>query len=240
MSEQDKNPAGGAETAVSKQGLHQKQRENSKSSGASDTPEPQEVPRDSGGDGNIYICRECKRNQEPGRIRSGYKAACRAFLREKERCLFCSGRITDPEEIKKYGVLDFAGGERMDPRAAAAFEPVDCPPIPVCKPQKEAAPSGRSSLYPPGITDAKGDCDFLRPLTEVTVGLGTSFNHPYEQFGNFKPHVTIKQTLSEGDELKKTVRQLQRDVYEILIAEKKRILDLCHCQRESETEFIEE
>lgn len=46
-------------------------------------------------------------------------------------------------------------------------------------------------------------------VTEITVSAGRTFNHPYEQFSNLRPNVTVKPTLAEGDDPTKAINELQ-------------------------------
>lgn len=75
-------------------------------------------------------------------------------------------------------------------------------------------------------------------VVEVSVGLGSSFNDPTENFSNYKPHVSMTAEISGSENHKKVIRQLQRDVYDVLIVEKKRILNLCH-ERNENTDYVE-
>lgn len=76
-------------------------------------------------------------------------------------------------------------------------------------------------------------------IKEITVGAGTGFNHPFEQFSNFKPSITIRATF-EGDEqmVDDATRQLQRIAHVHVIAEKQRIiaeLEVDNAIRQAET-----
>lgn len=46
-------------------------------------------------------------------------------------------------------------------------------------------------------------------VTEVIVSAGRTFNHPYEQYANLKPHITLKAVLSPDDDPQKAIRELQ-------------------------------
>ena len=46
-------------------------------------------------------------------------------------------------------------------------------------------------------------------ITEIIVGAGRTFNHPYEQFSNLRPQVTIKAVLDEGDDPEQIIKDLQ-------------------------------
>ena len=36
-------------------------------------------------------------------------------------------------------------------------------------------------------------------ITEIVVSAGRTFNHPYENFSNLRPQVTLKATPDEGE-----------------------------------------
>ena len=46
-------------------------------------------------------------------------------------------------------------------------------------------------------------------ITEIIVHAGQGFNHPYEQFANFKPSVSLKAVLEDGEDPSLVVKQLQ-------------------------------
>lgn len=46
-------------------------------------------------------------------------------------------------------------------------------------------------------------------ITEVTVSASQSFNHPYESYANFKPGVTIRAEVQEGEDSDGVIKQLQ-------------------------------
>ena len=46
-------------------------------------------------------------------------------------------------------------------------------------------------------------------ITEVTVSAGRTFNHPYEDYSNLKPHITLKASVEEGDDPEKCILDLQ-------------------------------
>lgn len=46
-------------------------------------------------------------------------------------------------------------------------------------------------------------------ITEITVSAGRTFGHPYEQFSNLKPQVTLKATLAVGEDPIEAARTLQ-------------------------------
>lgn len=46
-------------------------------------------------------------------------------------------------------------------------------------------------------------------VTEIVVSAGRTFNHPYEQYSNLKPQVTLKATLEDGDDPVAATKALQ-------------------------------
>jgi hypothetical protein len=46
-------------------------------------------------------------------------------------------------------------------------------------------------------------------VTEITVSAGRTFNHPYEQFSNLRPMVTVKATVAEDEDPTKAINELQ-------------------------------
>lgn len=46
-------------------------------------------------------------------------------------------------------------------------------------------------------------------IAEITVSAGRTFNHPYEDYSNLRPNVTIRATLDEGDDPEKVLAELQ-------------------------------
>jgi hypothetical protein len=46
-------------------------------------------------------------------------------------------------------------------------------------------------------------------ITEITISAGRTFNHPYEQFSNLRPGVTIKAFLASTDDPGKMINELQ-------------------------------
>lgn len=46
-------------------------------------------------------------------------------------------------------------------------------------------------------------------VTEITVGAGRTFNHPFETFSNLRPSVTFKAVLDDGDDPISVAKDLQ-------------------------------
>jgi hypothetical protein len=47
-------------------------------------------------------------------------------------------------------------------------------------------------------------------VTEIIVSAGRTFNHPYEDYSNLKPQVTLKATVDDGENFEDAVKELQR------------------------------
>ena len=62
-------------------------------------------------------------------------------------------------------------------------------------------------------------------VTEVTVSAARSFNHPYEMYSNFKPMLSIKAAVIEGEDVPEKICALQQNAERIIENHKQRILD---------------
>lgn len=62
-------------------------------------------------------------------------------------------------------------------------------------------------------------------IIEITIGLATSFNNPFESYSNFKPSVQLKATVAEGEYVAGAVAELQAMAGSLLSQERRRILD---------------
>jgi tRNA U34 5-methylaminomethyl-2-thiouridine-forming methyltransferase MnmC len=61
-------------------------------------------------------------------------------------------------------------------------------------------------------------------ITEIIVNAGRTFNHPYEQYSNLRPSVTMKATLSEGDDAVAATKELQAKAEELVEDHKQNLL----------------
>ena len=69
-----------------------------------------------------------------------------------------------------------------------------------------------------GETDLCSQCEEIETketnkpmkITEIVVNAGRTFNHPYEQYSNLKPGVTLKATIDDGEDVAAAVRELQQ------------------------------
>jgi predicted signal transduction protein with EAL and GGDEF domain len=74
-------------------------------------------------------------------------------------------------------------------------------------------------------------------ITEVAVSAGRTFNHPFENFSNFRPEVTVKARVQEGDDAEAAVRELQKKAETLVENHKNAILAHLHTlQNLSKTE----
>ena len=62
-------------------------------------------------------------------------------------------------------------------------------------------------------------------IKEIIAGCGTTFNHPFERFANFRPTITVRAVLDDGDDYQKIASDLQEQAFRLVNAAKKRILD---------------
>ena len=60
-------------------------------------------------------------------------------------------------------------------------------------------------------------------VTEITVSAGRTFNHPYEDYSNLRPHVTLKAEIEEGEDWLSRVKHLQARA-EGLVEEHKQVM----------------
>lgn len=61
-------------------------------------------------------------------------------------------------------------------------------------------------------------------ITEVIVSAGRTFNHPYENYSNLRPGVTIKAVLQEGDDSATVIKDLQARAEELVENHKQHLL----------------
>lgn len=60
-------------------------------------------------------------------------------------------------------------------------------------------------------------------VQEITVSAGRTFNHPYENYSNLKPHVSMTAVLDAGDDPIECAKELQAKA-ESLMEDHKRIM----------------
>lgn len=61
-------------------------------------------------------------------------------------------------------------------------------------------------------------------VNTITVTAGRTFNHPYEQYSNLRPEVTMTATLEEGEDHAQAVKQLQASAEQIVENHKRGLL----------------
>ena len=61
-------------------------------------------------------------------------------------------------------------------------------------------------------------------ITEVVVTAGRTFNHPFEQFSNLRPGITVKATLEEGETLEQVSKELRAKAESLVEDDKKNML----------------
>lgn len=62
-------------------------------------------------------------------------------------------------------------------------------------------------------------------VNEIIVSAGRTFNHPYESYSNLRPQVTLKATLSPGEDAVAATRQLQQTAEKVVEEHKQHLLD---------------
>lgn len=65
-------------------------------------------------------------------------------------------------------------------------------------------------------------------ITQITVHAGRTFNHPYEQYSNFKPGVSLVATLDESDDPLKVTQDLQAKAETLVEDHKRNMLKSLH------------
>jgi hypothetical protein len=71
-------------------------------------------------------------------------------------------------------------------------------------------------------------------ITEITVGASSGFNHPYEEYSNFKPSVTIRATIDPYEDATTAAKVLQMKAEDLVDSEKARILAALKIEQETE------
>jgi hypothetical protein len=61
-------------------------------------------------------------------------------------------------------------------------------------------------------------------ITEIIVNAGRTFNHPYEQYSNLRPSITLKATLAEGEDAGAATKELQAKAEELVEDHKRNLL----------------
>jgi hypothetical protein len=61
-------------------------------------------------------------------------------------------------------------------------------------------------------------------VTEIVVSAGRTFNHPYEEYSNLRPQVTMKATLTEGDDPDTATQALQAKAEKLVEDHKQNLL----------------
>jgi fructose-1,6-bisphosphatase len=61
-------------------------------------------------------------------------------------------------------------------------------------------------------------------ITEITVSAGRTFNHPYENYSNLKPMITVRASLEADDSWQDRVKQLQEQTEQLVEDHKQALL----------------
>lgn len=71
-------------------------------------------------------------------------------------------------------------------------------------------------------------------ITEITVNAGRTFNNPYESYSNLRPEVTLRASLSDGDNPDECAKGLQAQAEQLVEKHKTQLLmDLDRLNRRS-------
>jgi flagellar biosynthesis chaperone FliJ len=62
-------------------------------------------------------------------------------------------------------------------------------------------------------------------VIEIIISAGRTFNHPYEHFSNLRPQLTLKASLTEGEDAEKAIKDLQAKAESLLEDHKGHMLD---------------
>ncbi|MDA8123503.1 MAG: hypothetical protein M0Z38_13185 [Deltaproteobacteria bacterium] len=65
-------------------------------------------------------------------------------------------------------------------------------------------------------------------ITEIVVSAGRTFNHPYEQFSNLRPQVTLKATIEGEDDPLAAAKELQGKAEALVEDHKRSMLQTLH------------
>ena len=65
-------------------------------------------------------------------------------------------------------------------------------------------------------------------VTNITVQAGRCFNHPYEQYSNLRPEITMTATLEDGDDPAAAAKALQQQAETLVEDHKRTMLESIH------------
>ena len=77
-------------------------------------------------------------------------------------------------------------------------------------------------------------------ITEITVHAGRTFNHPYESYSNLRPEVTLKASLTDGEDPEVVVQRLQSKAEGLVEEHKSQMLnslEAIHYQEQHDQEM---
>lgn len=61
-------------------------------------------------------------------------------------------------------------------------------------------------------------------VVKITVAAGRTFNHPYEQYSNLRPSITLEATLDDADDPTTATKALQAQAEELVEEHKRNLL----------------
>lgn len=65
-------------------------------------------------------------------------------------------------------------------------------------------------------------------VTEIVISAGRTFNHPFEDYSNLRPNVTLKATVTEADDFEQCVKNLQAKAESMVQDHKVALLQAIH------------
>lgn len=65
----------------------------------------------------------------------------------------------------------------------------------------------------------------MAKVTEVSVSASRGFNHPYEDYSNLKPFISLKVELEEDDDVEKVIKEYQAKAESLVEDHKQHMLD---------------
>lgn len=74
----------------------------------------------------------------------------------------------------------------------------------------------------------------IMTITKITVSASAGFNHPFEQYANFKPGITLEAVIPEGENADLCARALQEKAQDLVDAERVRIEAECRHEKDIE------
>lgn len=68
----------------------------------------------------------------------------------------------------------------------------------------------------------------MAKIIEVTVAAGRKFNHPYEDFSNLSPHLSLRAEIQDGEDPEAVIKALQAQAESLVEDHKQNMLASLH------------